>query len=180
MRTGAVPLMSSCTKVRTSFLGESGPRTSCIVTGSLRAWAMTFAVALARAAGLESTATGVLSASLRPSSSCAAMNCACRNPSFANGQSKSRPVGDSLSGFPCRSSMSLIARFSFPSNQVLYTNVPEEPHCAVTRCYGLSSYQAQSHLRIAAEKQESGQRYSGCLFEMLLRGPEGKSHGEAV
>jgi len=62
--------------------------------------------------------------------------------------------------------MSLIARFSFPSNPVLYTNVPEEPHCAVPRCYGQSSIRALTRLRIAAEKQESGQRYSGCLFEM--------------
>src|SRR2546422_3581575 len=154
MRTGAVPLMSSCTKVRTSFLGESGPRTSCFVTDSSRACAMTFAVALARAAGLDSTATGVLSASLRPSPICAAMNCACRNPSFASGQSKSRPVGDALSGFPCRSSMSLIA--SSPSHHIRFCTrtFPEEPNCAVPRCYGQSSIRALTRLRITARSEE--------------------------
>ena len=61
--------------------------------------------------------------------------------------------------------MSLIARFSFPSNPVLYTNVPEEPHCAVPRCYGQSSIRALARLRIAAEK--AGKR--AAIFWMFVR-----------
>jgi len=137
------------------FSENPAPRTSCIVTGSSRACAMTFAVALAARRWARQHRHRLLPASLRSSSSCAAMNCACRNPPLPAGNRSLAPLATRFRVF--RPKQHEPHRQVLLSHQIRFCTrtFPEEPNCAVPSLLWSIVHRALTRLRIAAGNRQS-------------------------